>query len=404
MRQSPETSRCQAIPPMTEHPILFTIFLIFSGAAVFATLALYARQALLISYILLGVLLGPSAAGLVNDSELVREMSNIGIMFLLFLMGLELNPRELLLLLKKTTTVTLLSSALFACSGGLITWLFGFNLQESLIVGAAMMFSSTIIGLKLLPTTVLHHQHTGELVISILLFQDLIAILLLLALKGGSGNESPLLEIFKLSLALPLLIGVSALFVKFVFYPLMKKFDTIKEYIFLITIGWCLGLAEAATALGLSHEIGAFIAGISLATSPVSFFISENLKPLRDFFLVLFFFSLGAGFDLHMLDDVILPALLIAATMLLLKPLIFDYLLRRVGEDKFRSTEVGARLGQLSEFSLLLAVLAWESQLIGLEASYLIQLATLLTFLVSTYRVLFKYPTPIALSVKLRRD
>jgi len=389
---------------MTEHPILFTIFLIFSGAAVFATLALYARQALLISYILLGVLLGPSAAGLVNDSEMVREMSNIGIMFLLFLMGLELNPRELLLLLKKTTTVTVLSSALFAFCGGLVAWLFGFTPQESLIVGAAMMFSSTIIGLKLLPTTVLHHQHTGELVISILLFQDLIAILLLLVMKGGSGNESPLLEIFKLGLALPLLIGVSALFVKFVFYPLMKKFDTIKEYIFLITIGWCLGLAEAATALGLSHEIGAFIAGISLATSPVSFFISENLKPLRDFFLVLFFFSLGAGFDLYMLDDVILPALLIATIMLLLKPVIFGRLLRSVGEEKMRATEVGARLGQLSEFSLLLAVLAWESELIGLEASYLIQLATLLTFLVSTYRVLFKYPTPIALSAKLRRD
>ncbi len=389
---------------MTEHPILFTIFLIFSGAAVFATLALYARQALLISYILLGVLLGPSAAGLVNDSELVREMSNIGIMFLLFLMGLELNPRELLLLLKKTTTVTVLSSALFAFSGGLIAYLFDFTLQESLIVGSAMMFSSTIIGLKLLPTTVLHHQHTGELVISILLFQDLIAILLLLALKGSGGAELSAFEIIKLVLALPLLIGVSALFVKYVFFPLMKKFDTIKEYIFLITIGWCLGLAEAATALGLSHEIGAFIAGISLATSPVSFFISENLKPLRDFFLVLFFFSLGAGFDLAMLDDVILPAALIAAAMLLLKPLVFDRLLRMVGESKARSSEVGARLGQLSEFSLLLAVLAWESKLIGLEASYLIQLATLLTFLVSTYRVLFKYPTPIALSAKLRRD
>ncbi|MDF1527738.1 MAG: cation:proton antiporter [Sedimenticola sp.] len=389
---------------MTEHPILFTIFLIFSGAAIVATLALYARQALLISYILLGVLLGPSVAGLVNDSELVREMSNIGIMFLLFLMGLELNPRELLLLLKKTTTVTVISSALFAFCGGSIAYLFNFTLQESLIVGAAMMFSSTIIGLKLLPTTVLHHQHTGELVISILLFQDLIAILLLLALKGGGGAESPVMEIFKLGLALPLLIGVSALFVKFVFFPLMKKFDTIKEYIFLITIGWCLGLAEAATSLGLSHEIGAFIAGISLATSPVSFFISENLKPLRDFFLVLFFFSLGAGFDLTMLDDVILPASLIAAAMLLLKPLIFDRLLRMVGENAARSSEVGARLGQLSEFSLLLAVLAWESKLIGLEASYLIQLATLLTFLVSTYRVLFKYPTPIALSAKLRRD
>jgi Kef-type K+ transport system membrane component KefB len=389
---------------MHEDAVIYTIFLIFSGAAVMATLALVARQALLVAYILLGVLMGPSVLGLVGDAELVREIAHIGIMFLLFLMGLELNPRELLLLMRKTTIVTLASSALFAVAGIGVSLIFGFALGEALIIGAAMMFSSTIIGLKLLPTTVLHHQRTGEIVISILLFQDLIAIVLLLVLKGGGGVGHPLATAGWLVLGFPLLIGGAALLVRFVLLPLIRSFDVIKEYIFLLTIGWCLGVAEAAALLGLSHEIGAFVAGITMAASPVSMYIADSLKPLRDFFLVLFFFSLGAGFELQMLSDVLLPASVLAGVMLMIKGPVFGQLLRSTGEAADRSREVGTRLAQLSEFSLLLAVLAQERGQIGDRASYLIQLATLLTFLVSTYAVVLRYPTPIALSDRLRRD
>lgn len=389
---------------MQVDPVVYTVFLIFSGAAMIATLALYARQALLVAYILLGVILGPSVTGLVSDDELVRQMSNIGIMFLLFLMGLELNPRELLLLMGKTTIVTLTSSLCFALLGFLTALLFQYDLQESLIIGAAMMFSSTIVGLKLLPTTVKHHQRTGEVVISILLLQDLIAILLLLVLKGGGETDHRELEILKLLIALPVLIGFSALMVKFLLLPLIRRFDAIKEYIFLLTIGWCLGLAEVAVLLGLSHEIGAFVAGVSLASSPISWFIAENLKPVRDFFLVLFFFSLGAGFDLRMLGDILLPAVVLALLMLLLKAPVFSLLLQRVGEDASRSKEIGFRLGQLSEFSLLLAVVAHNQGGISSNASNLIQLTTLLTFLISTYVVVARFPTPIALSNRLRKD
>jgi Kef-type K+ transport system membrane component KefB len=132
--------------------------------------------------------------------------------------------------------------------------------------------------------------------------------------------------------------------------------------------------------------------------------MSENLKPLRDFFLVMFFFSLGAGFDLHMLGDVLVPALVFALLTVAGKPPVFKFLLARSGETDKRAGEVGARLGQLSEFSLLVSILALEMGLIGIEASYLIQLTTLLTFFVSTYLVVLKYPTPIALSSDLRRN
>jgi len=387
-----------------QQDIVFTIFLIFTGAAVLATLALYARQALLVAYILLGVLLGPSAIGLVDDPELIGDIAHIGIMFLLFLMGLELNPREFLQLMRKTTAITLASSLIFWSCGAALAALFGYTALESVLIGATMIFSSTIIGVKLLPTTVLHHQRTGEIIISILLLQDIIAILLLLLLEGSGSPEYPVTEFARLALALPLLVAGAALIVKYVLLRLLRSFDTFHEYIFLLAIGWCLGMAEAAAALGISHEIGAFVGGVTLAARPISQYMSINLKPLRDFFLVMFFFSLGAGFRLEMLGSVLVPALAFAALTIAGKPPVFSFLLRRSGEQAQRSREVGARIGQLSEFSLLISVLALEQGRIGSEASYLIQLATLLTFFASTYLVVFRYPTPIALTPELRRD
>jgi Kef-type K+ transport system membrane component KefB len=387
-----------------QQDIVFTIFLIFTGAAVLATVALYARQALLVAYILLGILLGPSVLGLVNDPDLIGEIAHIGIMFLLFLMGLELNPREFLLLMRKTIVVTLASSLVFWCIGTLLALLFGYGFREALLIGSVMIFSSTIIGLKLLPTTVLHHQRTGDIIISILLLQDFIAILLLLMVEGSAARGQNITEFGKLLLALPLLVGAALLFVRKILLRLLQKFDTFREYIFLLAIGWCLGMAEVAAALGVSHEIGAFIAGVTLASSPISLYMSENLRPLRDFFLVMFFFSLGAGFDLGMLGSLFLPAMVFAVLSVAGKPPVFRLLLARSGETDKRATEVGARLGQLSEFSLLVSLLALEQGLIGIEASYLIQLATLLTFFASTYLVVLRYPTPIALSNELRRN
>ena len=205
-------------------------------------------------------------------------------------------------------------------------------------------------------------------------------------------------------MTLPVFALLAVYFVKFVLLKLITKFDRFHEYIFLLAIGWCLGLAEAAHQVGLSAEIGAFIAGISIATSPISQYIAVNLKPLRDFFLVLFFFSLGARFDLSLLADILLPALVLAALMLSIKPVIFYVLLRNVSERKVLAWDIGFRLGQISEFSLLIAYIAAGASLIGKEASHLIQATAIITFVVSSYIVILNYPTPIAISDKLRRD
>ncbi len=389
---------------MHSDPLVFTIFVIFTGAALLATVALFARQALLVAYIVLGVLLGPWGLGVVTDPQLISGISQIGIIFLLFLLGLNLPLEKLYSLVGESLRVTGISSAVFGVLGMGVGWLFGFTLTEQLVIGAAMMFSSTIIGLKLLPTTILHHQHTGEIIISVLLLQDLIAIVILMLLQIQGGAEIGMVQLILLGASLPLLFVIAYLLEKFVLIKLLQRFDTIQEYIFLLTIGWCLGMAELAGLMGLSHEIGAFIAGVALATNPIALFIAESLKPLRDFFLVIFFFSLGAGFDLGALQSVLVPALVLAAAAMLLKPWVFGYLLRHSGEAPARSHEVGVRLGQISEFSLLIAVLALELNVVGREASYLIQAATILTFMASSYFIVLKYPTPIAVNERLRRD
>jgi Kef-type K+ transport system membrane component KefB len=388
------------------HPnnLVTTLFLIFCGAALFSTLALYTRQSLLVAYMILGILIGPFGLRLVGNSHVVQETGDVGIIFLLFLLGLHLDPRDLLQMLRKVSWIALFSSLIFTFVGYIVAIAFGFSQFDSFIIGIAMMFSSTIIGLKLLPTTVLHHQHTGELMIGVLLMQDLIAIAVLLFLHAAGMGHINILEIGKIVLSLPGLFLFAFTFERFVLNRLFARFDRIREYLFLLAIAWCLSMAFMAGLLGLSYEVGAFIAGVSIATGPISLYIAESMKPVRDFFLVMFFFSVGAGFNSQFLPTIGIPALILAATLLIVKPYTFRWLLQSFNESKHIAWEVGVRLGQISEFSLLIAYLAANNKLLSPSGSYLIQATTLLTFIASSYWVVLRYPTPVSLSEKMRRD
>jgi len=384
--------------------ILYTIFLIFTGGTILATVALYARQSLLIAYIAIGLIAGPHVTGLVADPALVADIANVGIIFLLFLLGLNLEPDDLLSLLREATVVTVFSSFSFALTGFVIAKVFGFGTVDSIVIGTAMMFSSTIVGLKLLPTSALHHQRMGEIIVSILLLQDIMAVVALLLLEELGHQGSAMLEVAGMLILLPTIVGAAYFTSKYLLARLFQKFDKIGEYIFLATVGWCMGVAELAHAVGLSHEIGAFIAGVTLAANPIARYIAESLKPLRDFFLIMFFFGLGAGFDISKVSLVILPAASLAIAAVIMKPLIFKMLLRREKEKARMSGEIGVRLGQISEFSLLVAVSAVSANVISEKASLTVQTATLLTFIVSSYWIVMRYPTPIALDDKLRKD
>jgi Kef-type K+ transport system membrane component KefB len=395
---------------MHTESVIFSFFLIFTGAALLATLSLYFRQPLLLAYIVLGAILGPFGLQWVVDTDLLADVAHAGIIFLLFLIGLDMQPSHLLQMLRKGYMVALISSLVFAMLGYGVGMAFGFSFIDSLIIGASTMFSSTIIGIKLLPTTVLHHKQTGELVVGLLLLQDLIAIILLTLIStlGQQLNQGLALTFnieLLLSLATAPLLMLGALgMVRWVLLPLIQKFDRFHEYIFLLALGWCLGLAELANSIGLSAEIGAFIAGVTLASSPISQYIAINLKPIRDFFLVLFFFSIGASFNFPMMSSIWLQCLVLALLVVSVKPLVFGWLIRPICKSKATSWEVGFRLGQTSEFSILIATLAASNMLISESASLLIQATAIVTFVASSYIVVWNFKSPIAVKDHLRHD
>jgi len=384
--------------------ITHVIFLIFAGTAVLSTFALFTRQSLLVAYIVLGALFGPFGLKLVNNPVIIQQAGDVGIIFLLFLLGLNLQPQNLLHSLRKMSTITVASSLIFFLIGFLLARLFHYTVNEAVILGIAAMFSSTIIGIKLLPTTMLHHQHTGELMISVLLLQDIIAIVVIFLLGLIVKKTTTTDHIWYTIAGFPILFLTAYFFERYVLSKLIARFDKIHEYIFILSIGWCLCMAELSRFMGLSEEIGAFIGGVALASNPIAFYIAESLKPLRDFFLVLFFFAVGATFNFQNFNAVAIPAFILAGLMLTIKPLVFRWLLLNSGEVKSVSHEVGVRLGQMSEFSLLVIYMALTGKIISLQASNMAQAAVIITFMISCYWTVMYYPTPLAATDKLRRD
>jgi Kef-type K+ transport system membrane component KefB len=383
--------------------IILELALIFAGASILATIFLYLKQPIILAYIFLGMLAGPWGIGLFEDPSHIEHISHLGIILLMFLIGLNLHPQKLSALLKRSTPVTLATCLVFSLPAMLIARLFHFSWSESLIVGLSLMFSSTVVCVKLVPTSSLHHKHIGEIIISILLLQDIIAVGLILFLQDGTETNIYIRGLFLVVKTL-LFSVCTYLLVRYVILALFRRFDKIQDYIFVMSIGWCLLCAKAASYLGLSYEIGAFVGGIMLATSPISLFISEGLKPIREFFLILFFFSIGAQFDFLVTKQVVVPGLILAGIILVMKPPVFIVAFRLAGESAGLAKELGIRLGQASEFSLLVAYAAFTAGKIEARTSYLIQLATISTFIISTYFVVYKYPTPISVSTSKRQD
>jgi len=380
---------------MEKQSLIFTVFLIFAGAAVFSTLALYMRQSLLVAYMLFGIVFGPWGLKKIADVDLVSRVDDIGIILLMFLLGLQLQPQKLLRMMGKTLWITLSSSVAFFTIGFIVGYWHGYSLAENLIIGVCMMFSSTIVSLKLLPSSP-KHQYTGEIMVGILLLQDLIAILVLLGIKASNNGKLDLSEMIAVVFSLPSILLFVYLVERFILKKIFAKFSEVREYMFLVAIAWCLGVAQLAKTIGLTYEIGAFIAGVALAASPIVFYISGQLKPIRDFFLVLFFFLIGTSFNLQYVDVILVPTLILTGIFLILKPLVFRFLLQQVSEDKNIAWEIGIRLGQLSEFSLLVIFLANRNELIGSSVVYLVQAVTMLMFIASSYLVIARYPIKAA--------
>lgn len=371
-------------------------------SSLLAWLSLYIRQPIIVAYILAGIIMGPWGLKIIEDVNFINETSHIGVTLLLFLAGLTLEPGRIPSLLKKTILVTGANSIVFGSAAFGVSYAFGFSMIESLITGTAFMFSSTILVLKLLPTITLHQKHMGALSIAILILQDILAVTMLMFAKGGNLDSTGQLA---LTFFYAILIAAAAVLAeKYLIRLIFKKIQYYQELLYLFTLAWCFSIALLTGWIGLGYEIGAFIAGLSLANNPVSGIIFEGLRFFRDFFLVLFFFALGALLDFGVLQSILWPVIALSLVTLLIKPGIFDLSFRLMGETKRISREMGVRLGQASEFSLILGFTAYSSSMIGKESFQLIQFSTILTLIISSYIVVLFYPTPLASDRALKQD
>jgi len=270
----------------------------------------------------------------------------------------------------------------------LLALVFGFNLRSGILIGLTMIFSSTILVVKLLPTTTLHHQRMGAYAIAILIAQDVIAVGFL-ALISDTGH--PIWLLVK-----GIILTAAALaFEHFLLRRILRRAQHYHEVLFLMALGWGLGLALVGHLIGFSPEASAFIGGVILSREPLALFLSEGLKQFRDFFLVFFFFVLGAQFDFTRSLSIMIPALIMSLAVMAIKIFSFGSLFRMAGENMIFSREAGIRFSQSSEFALIIAAALFRLGHIDMKAWQMVQMVTIFTMIISSYLVVFIYPTPL---------
>lgn len=372
------------------HAEIFTeLSIVLVVVAVISVLMRMLKQPLILGYILTGILVGPLLLDVIHAKEAFEGFSEIGIALLLFIIGLGMNI-GVIKSLGKVSIVT--AAAIFTVVGGLgslATYLMGFDIMTALVLGMALFFSSTIVILKVLSDKREISRLHGQVAIGVILVDDIVATLAIVAVtaasNGGLGPMELLLMAGKaVALGIVLFVAGAYLIPKF-----SKALAKSQELLFIFAVAWGFGIASLFGLFGFSHEVGALFAGVALASLPYAMEMSTRLKPLRDFFVVLFFVTLGERFVFDDLNTVLVPALVLSVLVLIGKPLFTMISLGALGYTKLTSFKAGIHLSQVSEFSIVLVVLAVQTNLINDKAASLITIVALITIAVSSY--LMKY-------------
>lgn len=354
-----------------------------------AAVSLFMRavgQPLILGYILAGLIVGPTVFDLIHSEELFHVFSELGIALLLFIIGLGMNVSEL----RKLGRVVLIVGATLFFSITLLGYgtasVLGFERSESFLIGLALFFSSTIIIVKILSDKKEQNRLHGQIAIGVILLDDLIATFALLFIAasqtGGGFNPAEALTLVAKGLLLMafLIICNTRLLPRISRYMAQSQ-----ELLFLFAISWGFGIATLFELSGFSIEVGALFAGVTLASSPYVQEIASRLKPLRDFFVVLFFITLGQSLNISNLVDSILPALAFSAIVIVGKPFIITGTMGLLGYTKRVSFKAGINLSQISEFSIIMIFLAISNGLASPDVGAIITLVAIITIATSTY-------------------
>ena len=384
-------------------PIFLDITIITGLAAFLAIIFRILRQPAILAYILTGVILGPLAIGRINNPEVVRSLSEIGLTLLLFMVGLELKLSELKAV-GKVAFVTGIGQIVFtSIIGFFISLILGFDVIVSVYIGIALTFSSTIIIVKLLSDKRDLKSLYGKISVGFLLVQDFVAILALIFLSGfNTGSISIDPGEFVLVIIKGILLFAGVIYLSKAILPkIVENIPHSSETLLLFSLAWAfaISLLVSSPLVGFSIEIGGFIAGLALANSVESFQIVARVKSLRDFFIILFFVSLGTGLVLANFSQILIPAIIFSAFILIGNPLIVMIIIGALGYKKRIGFLAGLTVAQISEFSLILIFLGNKLGHLSDEVVSLVTLVGIITFTISSYMILngnylYKYLSP----------
>lgn len=372
------------------HNNIFTeISLVIAFATLVALLMRKLKQPLIIGHILSGILLGPAVFGVIRSNETIELMGSFGIALLLFLVGLGLNPR-IIKEVGKVSLLTGLGQILFTTAAGVgVSMLFGYDLIPSLYIAIALTFSSTIIILKLLTDKREHNKLYGKISIGFLLVQDIAATIALVIASASGGKNISASSIGLLVLKGLMLILVTIALAQFVIKPMSNFLSKTQELLFLFAIAWGFGIATLFYEFGFSLEVGALVAGVSLASMNYSQEIASRLRPLRDFFIVVFFIALGAKLNFGGFGDIVLQAIGFSALVLIGNPLIVMGIMGLLGYTKKTGFKAGLAVAQISEFSLIFILLGFKNGQISEEVVSLVTIVGIITIAASSYMITF---------------
>lgn len=358
-------------------------------AAALGILAKLLRQPTILAYLAAGVVIGVFSFFNFDNREFFQIFSNLGIMFLLFLVGLEINYTSLKIVGKASVLVGLGQIIFTALFGFLISTMLGFNVLHSFYIAVALTFSSTIIVVQLLSEKKALNSLYGKLSTGFLLVQDFVAILILIFLAGLEKGEASLSGLALTVGAGILLFALMVFLGRTIIPAIFDKIAHSRELLFISSLAWLFAFVAVVQEIGFSVEIGGFLAGIALANSSEQFEISSRIKSLRDFFIVVFFAILGSSIALANFSGLIVPIVVLSLFVLIGNPLIVLIIMSRLGYEKRTSFLAGLTVAQISEFSLILAALGLKIGHLNDEVVGVITAVGVITITVSTYLITY---------------
>ena len=364
-------------------------------AAAVGAIGLRLRQPLIVAFIAVGILVGPSGLGWVSANDQVDLLAQLGIALLLFVVGLKLDL-NIIRLMGPVALATGLGQVIFtSVVGYLIAIALGMAPIPALYVAVALTFSSTIIIVKLLSDKHEVDALHGRIAVGFLIVQDIVVVLVMISLTAlGQSTSAAALgwEALEVLIEGAAFLAGIVLLMRFVFPRLLRLVARSPELLVLFAIAWAMVLASLGAALGFSKEVGAFLAGVSLASSPYREALGARLVGLRDFLLLFFFIDLGARLDLNLLGAYVMESAVFSLFVLIGNPIIVMIIMGALGYRKRTGFLAGLTVAQISEFSLILGALGLSLGHISPETLGLITLVGLVTISASTYMILYSHP------------